>query len=76
MLSTHVNLCDLLDSANQGKRVRIFNNVHDLRKYTLETQRIFPKEEAYAGGLLRYLLREIVGTYNGPNRRRTRRSRR
>lgn len=65
MLATHVNLCDLLDSANEGQAIRIFGNVEELKSYTLETGKIFPKEEAYAGGLLRYLLREITGRYQG-----------
>ena len=69
MLDTHVNLCDLLDSANRRGRVSIFDNVEQLRSYTLESGKIFPKEEAYAGGLLKFLLREITGTYQGPNKR-------
>ena len=68
MLSTHVNLCDLLDSAGRKRRVRVFKSVEQLRSYTLERGKIFPKEEAYAGGLLKFLLREITGTYHGPNR--------
>ena len=69
MLNTHVNLCDLLDSASRRGSVKIFDNVEQLRSYTLERGKIFPKEEAYAGGLLKFLLREITGTYQGPNKR-------
>lgn len=67
MLATHVNLCDLLDSTGRegGGRVRVFGSVKELREYTLNTRKIFPKEEAYAGGLLKFLLREITGEYHG-----------
>ena len=65
MISTHVNLSDLLDTTRQGVRVHVFASEAELREYTTETRRFFPKEEAYAGGLLKYLLREILGTYHG-----------
>ena len=69
MLNTHVNLCDLLDSADRRGRAEIFDDVEELRRYTLESGKIFPKEEAYAGGLLKFLLREITGTYQGPKKK-------
>ena len=65
MINTHVNLCDLLDTARQGTRVHVFASEKELRVYTKETRRIFPREEAYEGGLLKYLLREISGKYYG-----------
>ena len=65
MINTHVNLCDLLDTARQHTRVRVFASEKELRAYTKETGRIFPREEAYEGGLLKYLLREISGKYQG-----------
>lgn len=65
MIDTHVNLSDLLDTTRQGTRVHVFASVEELRVYTKKTGRIFPKEEAYAGGLLKYLLREILGAYHG-----------
>ena len=65
MINTHVNLSDLLDTTRQGTRVHVFASEEELREYTRETGRVFPKEEAYAGGLLKYLLREIFGTYHG-----------
>lgn len=65
MINTHVNLSDLLDTTRQGTRVHVFASEEELRVYTKRTGRIFPKEEAYAGGLLKYLLREIFGTYHG-----------
>ena len=65
MINTHVNLSDLLDTTLQDTRVHVFASEEELREYTLETRRIFPKEDAYAGGLLKYLLRQIFGTYHG-----------
>jgi hypothetical protein len=40
----------------------------ELAEYTIEEGRFFPKLEAYAGGVLRYLLREITGEYKGRDR--------
>lgn len=65
MIQTHVNLCDLLDTTRQCSKVQVFASEEDLRKYTLETGLVFPRVEAYAGGLLKYLLREITGKYHG-----------
>ena len=65
MIQTHVNLCDLLDTTRQRSKVQVFASEKDLRYYTQETEKYFPREEAYAGGLLKYLLREITGTYLG-----------
>ena len=61
----NVNLSDLLDTTQQCTRVYVFASEEGLRVYTKKIGRIFPKEEAYAGGLLKYLLREIFGTYHG-----------
>lgn len=65
---THVNLCDMLDAERSGYQVEIFATEEDLVKYTRENHGYFPKEEAYAGGLLKYLLREINNKYNGTRR--------
>jgi hypothetical protein len=59
VLHTHVNLSDLLDSVRTGSPVKIFATHSDLANYTRSQGRYFPKEDAYAGGLLKYLLREI-----------------
>jgi hypothetical protein len=48
----------------------VFDSVEELREYTLGTRKIFPNEEAYAGGLLKFLSREITGKYLGPNGQR------
>lgn len=65
MLHTHVNLSDLLDSVRTNSPVKIFATHADLANYTRSQGRYFPKEDAYAGGLLKYLLREIDNTYHG-----------
>ncbi|CAL1699400.1 unnamed protein product [Somion occarium] len=55
----HVNLYDLIDARRLGKRVKVFRSLPEMRNYTLQTGRIFPKDRAKAGGVLRALLREI-----------------
>ncbi|MCJ1344888.1 hypothetical protein MMC31_003093 [Peltigera leucophlebia] len=56
----HVNLVDLVEQGRTGKRVRLFSSLEKLREYTIETGKFFPKESAYAGGVLKFLLREIL----------------
>lgn len=68
VMLTHVNLCDMLDAERNGHRVVTFATEEELVDYTRENHRYFPKEDAYAGGLLKYLLREIDNKYHG-NRR-------
>ncbi|KAJ1309447.1 hypothetical protein OPQ81_006223 [Rhizoctonia solani] len=63
--SIYVNLIDLVDMPNTGVPVKLFKRERDLSKYTLETEKIFPKEDAYAGGLLRHLLRNIIAPRHG-----------
>ena len=65
---THVNLCDMLDAERSGRQVEVFATEEELVKYTREKHRYFPKENAYAGGLLKYLLREIDNKYQGTRR--------
>ena len=60
---THVNLVDLVEQGRTGKRVRLFPNLEGLRKYTMDTGKFFPKENAYAGGILKFLLREILAAW-------------
>ncbi|RMZ89912.1 hypothetical protein DV736_g2849, partial [Chaetothyriales sp. CBS 134916] len=57
---THVNLVDLVDYSRTGEAVQVFPTVAALRDYTKETKKFFPKEDAKSGGLLRFLLREII----------------
>jgi len=55
--NTHVNLVDLVDNSGTA---RIFGSVEELSTYTRSTGKIFPREMAYAGELLQYLLRHIM----------------
>ncbi|KAH7119869.1 hypothetical protein B0J11DRAFT_439442 [Dendryphion nanum] len=54
----HVNLVDLVDTS--GQDVELFESLDDLREYTIDTGKFFPKQSAYAGGVLKFLLREIL----------------
>ncbi|KAF2441936.1 hypothetical protein P171DRAFT_82746 [Karstenula rhodostoma CBS 690.94] len=54
----HVNLVDLVDTS--GQNIELFTCLDELREYTIETGKFFPKESAYAGGVLKFLLREIL----------------
>lgn len=53
----HVNLVDLVDAPRTGISVKVFPSLKELQNYTIENEKYFPKEDAYAGGLLRFLLR-------------------
>jgi hypothetical protein len=66
---THVNLVDLVDSARTGRPVKVFASLGELTAYTLrKPKKFFPKENAYQGGLLKELLREIINPYFGKRR--------
>ena len=54
----HVNLVDLVDTS--GVQAELFCSLEELREYTIESGKFFPKESAYAGGILKFLLREIL----------------
>ena len=54
-----------MDTWKTEDPVRIFGTLVELQKYALRTGKIFKKESAYAGGVLKFLLREITGTYYG-----------
>jgi hypothetical protein len=73
----HVNLVDLVDCRRTGQQVQSFPSEVALSKYTLQRDpdtyqrnKIFPKENAYAGGLLRHLLRNIYDPTPDPPRAR------
>lgn len=53
-----MNLVDLVDPSVPD--VELFPSLNELREYTIETGKFFPKESAYAGGVLKFLLREIL----------------
>lgn len=65
VVKTHVNLVDLLDGYRTQSSVHHFRSEAELRAYTIENMRYFPKEDAYEGGLLKWLLREIHNSYHG-----------
>ena len=68
-----VNLVDLVDVGVTRRSVTQFNNLEELREYTIGNGKYFPKESAYAGGMLKFLLREIQNKYMGHSSRRRRR---
>lgn len=57
--NTHVNLVDLVD-AKGVEPVEIFKSEAALATYTFMSQKFFPREDAEAGGLLKFLLRRIL----------------
>ncbi|KII91996.1 hypothetical protein PLICRDRAFT_133287 [Plicaturopsis crispa FD-325 SS-3] len=76
VMDTHVNIVDLLEAPLTGKPIMIFSSEQKLSHYTRNTPgKKFPKEEAYAGGLLKHLLRQIdepkrgIGYREGSRRR-------
>ncbi|KAG2121769.1 hypothetical protein DEU56DRAFT_746514, partial [Suillus clintonianus] len=58
--ATHVNIVDLVDTEGTGEPVTVFVSEVKLSEYTKATGKFFPRENAHAGGLLRYLLRRIM----------------
>jgi len=68
IMSTHINLVDMHEQRRMGLKARTFATLEELRAYTKETGRRYPLDEAYADGLLRYLLREIDRDYLGHRR--------
>ncbi|KAJ3773145.1 hypothetical protein FB446DRAFT_642217 [Lentinula raphanica] len=65
----HVNICDLVDFRND-RPAQLFDSESLLAAYSRRTGKIYPKDNAYAGGLLRFLLRQISGpgAYHGRRR--------
>ncbi|KAL5635320.1 hypothetical protein ACGC1H_004191 [Rhizoctonia solani] len=57
--SMHVNIVDLVDTPATQTPVTHFLSEAALSAYTIKSGKYFPKENAYAGGLLRFLLRHI-----------------
>ncbi|RDB30243.1 hypothetical protein Hypma_007080 [Hypsizygus marmoreus] len=68
---TYVNLVDLVDQ----RHIELFSDEQALSEYTKEEGKFFPKENAKAGGLLRYLLRQILNPSTRTKRRRQRKPR-
>ncbi|KAF8951641.1 hypothetical protein BDZ97DRAFT_1884932 [Flammula alnicola] len=71
VMNTHVNLVDLVDVFESRRQVTIFRSVEELSEYTKDTGKYFPKENAYAGDLLKYLLRQILDPSKDFGRRAT-----
>ncbi|KAJ1309478.1 hypothetical protein OPQ81_006253 [Rhizoctonia solani] len=67
--SMHVNIVDLVDTPATRQPVTHFASEEALSIYTRSTGKYFPKESAYAGGLLRYLLRHIDNPRAASSRR-------
>ncbi|KAG8791085.1 hypothetical protein FRC12_010214 [Ceratobasidium sp. 428] len=63
--STFVNLVDLVDTKNTKQPVKHFETERKLSEYTQRTRKFFPLSQAYAGGLLRFLLRDIYNPDSG-----------
>lgn len=59
VLRTHVNLVDLTEMPGSGRRVTLFKTEKQLSEYTRWSERFFPKDSPHAGGLLRFLFRQI-----------------
>lgn len=55
----HVNICDLVDYPATTIPPPVFFTESALARYSHAFDKIFPKENAYAGGLLKFLLRHI-----------------
>lgn len=60
-----VNIWDLVDTVFTGEPVELFKSEALLSEYTRGERKYFPKKNAYAGGLLRYLLRRIMNPRTG-----------
>ncbi|KAG8769066.1 hypothetical protein FRC12_005188 [Ceratobasidium sp. 428] len=57
--STHVNFVDLVEMPNTQRPVKHFKSCVSLSWYSKKKDKIFPRDEAKAGGILKYLLRPI-----------------
>jgi hypothetical protein len=58
VLKKHVNLVDLVGGFSED--IQIFKSEKELSRYTMETEKFFPKESAADGGVLRALRRHIL----------------
>lgn len=47
-----------------GDCVTVFSSVKELREYTLERGKFFPKDSLESGAILRHLLRQILHVEN------------
>ncbi|KIK64218.1 hypothetical protein GYMLUDRAFT_196081 [Collybiopsis luxurians FD-317 M1] len=67
----HVNIWDLVDYSLHGSSLppKLFPTPEALAAYTRKSRKIYPRGNAKAGGLLRFLLRVIYGTYHEGQRK-------
>ncbi|KAF8637675.1 hypothetical protein AX16_010750 [Volvariella volvacea WC 439] len=68
--SSYINLVDLSEFSRTGRPVTRFKSEWELASYTIAKHKTFPREEARAGGLLKYLLRHITSPRSRPGYRR------
>lgn len=61
-----------MDTGNTGQSVTQFDTLEELKDYIISTGKFFPKESAYAGGILKLLLREIPNKHESGMTRRKR----
>lgn len=50
-----VNIVDVVDDGSTRQPVVQFATLEELQAYTVETGKFFPKDFAYAGGMLKFL---------------------
>ncbi|TFK93886.1 hypothetical protein K466DRAFT_580523 [Polyporus arcularius HHB13444] len=60
VVTSHINICDLLDAPFLGTAPTRFPTEVALSVYTRSFGKIFPRDEVEAGSLLEYLLRHIL----------------
>ena len=60
VITSHVNICDLLAAPFLGQAPTRFTTEVALSEYTRRTERYFPKEDVAKQSLLGYLLRHIL----------------
>ena len=56
-----------MDIVGTRKKARIFPTEVALSEYTKSTEKYFPKDNAYAGNLLKFLLRQIMNPHRSRN---------
>ena len=69
-----MNIVDLLDT-DTHRPVVVFASEKELSDYTIDSGKYFPKENAYAGGVLKFLLRQILNPAKSRGRGGSRRGR-
>lgn len=67
-------MVDLVDNKSTGEPIMHFESEEELSWYTRDTKKYFPRDNAYAGGLLKFLLRHIFAP--GATGRKKRRAKR